>query len=445
MNDRHVPDASKRVTATPDVVVIGGGFAGVTAARDLTQAGRSVLLLEGRHRLGGRTWYRTFNGRDQKLELGGTWVSLEDQRYVARELERYGIGTFQSPVATRFGWGLCDEIVHKPFPIPVEQWGDLERAITHINSQASRLRFYDEPLGQEGLDDLDISFEAFVDHLELPRATREFILAWPSFYFGAYPDKLSALHVLSWVTGFGNSAVGWYTKLTDKITNGTINLLEHIIGDSTAEVRLNTPVAAIAQHGDVVCVTTRDGAVIETKAVVLATPINTWSSLDVFPPLQGSHLAMAQEKQAGESVKIWALVRGLDENFFGVGWHTAIKWLASEYTTEDGTYLCGFASAAADLNPNDKSDIVRAVHELLPDVDVVDVDAHDWNADEFSQGTWMAYRPGQVMAHSRNLQQPQGRLVFANSDLASGWAGWIDGAIESGTRAASIVCGGLKR
>lgn len=55
----------------------------------------------------------------------------------------------------------------------------------------------------------------------------------------------------------------------------------------------------------------------------------------------------------------------------------------------------------------------------------------------------MAYRPGQVLAHSNQIQQPHGRLAFANSDLASGWAGWIDGAIESGGRAARTVEGWL--
>jgi monoamine oxidase len=53
----------------------------------------------------------------------------------------------------------------------------------------------------------------------------------------------------------------------------------------------------------------------------------------------------------------------------------------------------------------------------------------------------MAYRPGQVMAHSAGIQQPQGRIAFAGSDLASGWAGWIDGAIESGHRAAQAATG----
>ena len=81
-------------------------------------------------------------------------------------------------------------------------------------------------------------------------------------------------------------------------------------------------------------------------------------------------------------------------------------------------------------------DIRRAIERFVPDARVVATDAHDWNADEFSQGTWMAYRPGQLMRFHSAFQEPEGRLAFAGSDLALGWAGWMDGAVETGVRAA---------
>ena len=56
----------------PDVIVIGGGFAGVTTAREAALAGRDVLLLEARDRLGGRTW--TAPWHDEQIEYGGGWV-----------------------------------------------------------------------------------------------------------------------------------------------------------------------------------------------------------------------------------------------------------------------------------------------------------------------------------------------------------------------------------
>lgn len=429
---------------THDLIVIGAGFAGAVAARDAAKAGRTVLVLEGRDRIGGRTWYRAFAGadgreHDQHLEIGGTWIAPEQQPYVGAEVERYGLDLFQSPSHQRFAWGVGGEVVETSFPIPVEEWPAFERALSRINADADRIRLFEEPLGQEGLDDLDIPFTDYVDALDLPPISRDFLLAWPAFYFGAYPEKLSALHVISWTTGFGSN-VGWYSLLVDKVDGGTSALLRRILDDSGAEVRLGVDVARIADNGDRVEITTRGGETFAAERVVVTAPINTWDRIEFSPPLPASHAAMATEKQAGESVKVWALVPALDErNLFGVGLHTVFKWIAAEYTTDEGTYLCCFASAEADLDGADREAVERAVREYLPEAELLDHDWHDWNRDEFSKGTWMAYRPGQVMAHSAAIQQPYGRIHFAGSDLASGWAGWIDGAIESGGRAAAQV------
>ncbi|MBV8954502.1 MAG: FAD-dependent oxidoreductase [Solirubrobacterales bacterium] len=62
--------------------------------------------------------------------------------------------------------------------------------------------------------------------------------------------------------------------------------------------------------------------------------------------------------------------------------------------------------------------------------------AHDWLADESSRGTWAIHRPGWYEHHHAAMQAPEGQVVLAGSDLANGWAGFIDGAIESGFRAA---------
>jgi monoamine oxidase len=70
---------------------------------------------------------------------------------------------------------------------------------------------------------------------------------------------------------------------------------------------------------------------------------------------------------------------------------------------------------------------------------VEEVGGHHWVADEFSRGTWPVYRPQQLTRHLRVLQQREGRVVLAGSELANGWCGFIDGAIESGLTAARRV------
>ena len=64
----------------------------------------------------------------------------------------------------------------------------------------------------------------------------------------------------------------------------------------------------------------------------------------------------------------------------------------------------------------------------------IDATAHDWLADEFARGTWAIHRPGWYEHHHAEMQAPEGRVFLAGSDIADGWAGFIDGAIESGMR-----------
>ena len=74
-----------------DVVVVGGGLAGLTVARDLAPQGARVVLVEARERPGGRVWSPPFPGLDERVELGGAWFDAEAQPVVAEEARRRGV------------------------------------------------------------------------------------------------------------------------------------------------------------------------------------------------------------------------------------------------------------------------------------------------------------------------------------------------------------------
>ena len=89
-----------------DVIVVGGGFAGVTAAREASLRGRSVLLLEARDRLGGRTWTADWHG--YPIEYGGAWVHWH-QPHTWSEITRAGLRVEVSDAAPAAGWYVGSE------------------------------------------------------------------------------------------------------------------------------------------------------------------------------------------------------------------------------------------------------------------------------------------------------------------------------------------------
>jgi monoamine oxidase len=77
------------------------------------------------------------------------------------------------------------------------------------------------------------------------------------------------------------------------------------------------------------------------------------------------------------------------------------------------------------------------VYSWRDDLEVLEVTGHDWVADEFSRETWPMLQPGQLTRSLAALQAGHGLVRLAGSDYANGWAGFIDGAIESGLRTAA--------
>jgi hypothetical protein len=73
---------------------------------------------------------------------------------------------------------------------------------------------------------------------------------------------------------------------------------------------------------------------------------------------------------------------------------------------------------------------------MLPDAELLDYTATDWHADEFALGVGAFRQPYQLTRLHRAIQRPHGRVKFATGDIADGWSGYIDGAVESGLRVA---------
>jgi (S)-6-hydroxynicotine oxidase len=417
-----------------DVIVVGGGFAGLRAARDLTDVGQSVLVLEARDRLGGRAWTARFKGRDELVEHGGTWIAPRHSPYVRQEIERYGLQLTTShggPIDTRWNF---DGTARTTFPIEGGDRYALERALFSLIDASHRIDVT-KPRGPE-LRDLDVSVEEYVRGLDLPASVRDYLYMWAALGSGALPSEWSALRVLSLIAAMGNSALALYQAVSDRFAKGATDVVETIARATKGEIELETPVARIDQTGPDVVVTTRAGEELAAEAVIVATPLGTWTDIGFRPALPEDKLLPAARKHCGRMKKVWMITQGVPPRLFATGWGTEFVECFVEQEVEDGQLVLGMLAPPSELDPTDLDAVTAAIRQFAPEGTVLATDHHDWVSDPYAKGTWMVNPPGMLTRSHEAVRRPEGRVAFAGADLAVGWIGWIEGALETGARAA---------
>ncbi|WP_051804892.1 NAD(P)/FAD-dependent oxidoreductase [Streptomyces griseus] len=423
-----------------DVIVIGAGFAGVTAARAVRAQGLRVLLLEARDRIGGRTWTGTFAG--EQVEMGGAWVHPVHPR-VWHEIHSRGI-----PL-------VADDTPPDRLILPSATTG----AYAPYDPATAGTR-----LG-ELLTDYFAGSETYFPspHDPLLRAD---LLAEPDRL--TLRDRLLQLRLSpqdeAWLAGHtatagGSNTRGAYTALVRQLAlsgdlatynglntyrpvTGMTGLLTAMLADQPVTLRLASPVTTVTDTGTHVQVDVRGGRRHTARAVVVAVPANVWHTIAFRPGLPAEFTSAST---AGIAVphakKIWMKVRGDVGRFLAQGAETGspLIGVVPHTALADGSRLMiGFSLDPA-LDPAAVPQVQAALRQFVPQATVEAVRAQDWGNDPYARGGWSFMRPLQLTRQLRTLQQPHGRLVFAGSDIAAGWSGFVEGAIESGAHAARLA------
>ncbi|MBV9942248.1 MAG: FAD-dependent oxidoreductase, partial [Solirubrobacterales bacterium] len=364
-----------------DVIVIGGGFAGVTAAREAALRGRSVLLLEARERLGGRTWTADWHGAP--LEYGGAWVHWH-QPHTWSEITRAGLDVTVSNGAQAAGWYVGNErrsgSLEQRDEIARRGWDRFVEGVRealpmpHDPTRAiSALAQFDRQTIAERLRDLSLSDEE-----------RAVLTGELESLAHAPLDQAGAVSVLRW-----HALSGYSLELTQftggrvTIVGGTRALLGAIVAAAPFARRLGTAVVAIRHSApDRVEVETVGGSGFAARAVVVAVPLNALGAIEFTPPLPEDKQRAIALGQASRGIKIFIFARGepLYQNSIRAG--HPFGYLDTDWLGGDGSQLLiGFGIDARRCDPADLPAVQRALEAILPGYEVLDATAHDWLAD----------------------------------------------------------------
>lgn len=417
-----------------DVVVVGAGFAGLTAARELSRLGLSVRIVEARERIGGRTWLDRRLGRD--LEIGGTWVHWT-QPYVWAELKRYGLDTTPSPEPERAIW-WADGRRHEGSP------DELLGLIGGMNGefvQDSR-KYFPEPFRPLSRDD----FKA-IDHVsvqdrireQFPAGTqRDLLESFWALNFNGPLENAALTQALRWVAlTNGDWAVNFEACATYKVVGGTAALAAAILADSGAGVEHGFTVDRIHDVGTSVSVYSTDGRSVSARTAIVTVPLHAMHAVSFEPPLSAAKNEGLSLGQVSKGAKVWIRLKGNHPPFVALGgadW--PLNFFQAEYGIDGDTIVVGFGPDAANIDSEDPAAVQEQLRRLVPDAEVVGVAGHNWVDDPLSGETWPMHATGFLSRHLHAMQEAHGAVLFAGSDIANGWGGFIDGAIESGMEAA---------
>jgi monoamine oxidase len=420
-----------------EVVVVGAGFAGVAAARELGRCGVEAVVLEARDRVGGRTWFDRRLGTS--LELGGTWVHPA-QPMVWAEIQRLGLRVVESPEVREAVWldrnGLHQGTVD-------ELWDPLDEPMRRFAADARQVfpRPFEPLAERERLAALDgLTVDDRLVELDLPGGLLDQARAVWGLHFSAPPQEGGLTQALRWLALAGGDWLALAEACeTFRLADGTSSLLEAIAAELPFEVRLGRTVTEVEEAGAGAVVRLADGSSIECRAVIVTVPPGALGRIRFEPGLPDRVAAFLAAGQASRGLKFWVRLREPRPGFCALAPSPQpINWLRSERGDPEGTLLVGF-SAERHFDPSDRDAVERAVRTLLPDAGVVAATGHDWVGDDLAGETWTMLRPGQLTEALPAVWESTGPIRLAGSYAAHGWAGFIDGALESGMRVARAV------
>lgn len=463
-------EASPQTNLQADFCVVGAGFAGLTAALRLQQAGRSVVLLEARDRIGGRVWSDPLSD-GTPVDIGGHWVG-PGQPFVLRLAREMGVPTYESyhegdillvndeGTAQRFPTGFLDT---NPFGLL-----ELGSAFAALDQMAGEVPTTAPWEAVQSRDWDSQTLATWIDTNVDDQFARKVLRATLGVFLPADTAEISLLHLLFIIRAAGgleglllggqhSAMVGGAQVIVDKINA--------ILGPA---VHLNAPVRQITQDSSGVDVVS-DAVSVRAGQVIVTIPPALSGFIRYIPPLPPTRAQVIQRMPMGSAIKVTLVY---DEAFWrreGLN-GTSIATHSPVSGTVDGGLAAGqdrpglliafvagnHARVLGRLSPAERQEIVvkevaarfgqfspqaaqLSQQIVYPPTGLAYID-HDWAAEEWTRGDYSAYLPPGVLTGFKSAIWEQfQRIHWAGTETATEYPGYLDGAVQSGERAAADV------
>ena len=436
-----------------DVVVIGAGLAGLTAARELVRAGFDTVVLEGRDRVGGRTNTALLAG--VPVDLGASFVGPTQDAVLALAAElgcpttptyceganlirwRGKVRSYRGTIPKLGMLGLAD--------IGRIRW-QFERIAAGVDIAA--------PWAAVQAAKLDgTSLGGWLRSVKATPGSRDLMAIMSRVTWGAEPDQVSMLHAVRYV-----KASGGLDRMLDVVEGaqqdhfptGSHQIATTMAAELGERVRLNAPVTRIEWSEDAVAVTSGAGAVEARRAIVAIPPAHRLD-IDIAPAPRIEYQQLSQRWPQGALTKAYAAYPTPFWRAMGLSGQALCDEGPVFITFDVGPgaegpgVLLGFVDPRQfdRLPPEQRRrqavESFAAIfgEEALEPIDYLD---QRWGAEDFAPGgPTAAVPPGSWTEFGPLLRRPVGPLHWAGTETADEWTGFMDGAVRSGQRAATEV------